>query len=112
MTFNSVIIAILTLSSIFTSTNLFAHSTNITNTPLIAVDHVSTESVTGIGKININNATAAELQHDLIGVGAKKAEAIIQYREAHGPFTKIEQLLEVQGIGNLILEKNKDRLIF
>ncbi|WP_207775015.1 ComEA family DNA-binding protein [Pasteurella langaaensis] len=63
-------------------------------------------------KVNINNADAAEIQSKLIGIGAKKAEAIVQYREKHGNFTAVEQLLEVQGIGKATLEKNKDRLAF
>lgn len=63
-------------------------------------------------KVNINSATAAEIQKALIGIGAKKAEAIVQYREKHGAFTAAEQLLEVQGIGKATLEKNKDRFVF
>lgn len=63
-------------------------------------------------KLNVNTATAAEIQKALIGIGAKKAEAIVQYRETHGAFTTAEQLLEVQGIGKATLDKNKDRIIF
>ncbi len=36
----------------------------------------------------------------------------MQYREKHGNFTNVEQLLEVQGIGKATLEKNRDRIIF
>ncbi|HHF6289043.1 TPA: helix-hairpin-helix domain-containing protein [Haemophilus influenzae] len=63
-------------------------------------------------KLNINTATASEIQKSLTGIGAKKAEAIVQYREKHGNFTNAEQLLEVQGIGKATLEKNRDRIIF
>ncbi|MBF0751307.1 MULTISPECIES: helix-hairpin-helix domain-containing protein [Pasteurellaceae] len=63
-------------------------------------------------KLNINTATASEIQKSLTGIGAKKAEAIVQYREKHGNFTTAEQLLEVQGIGKATLEKNRDRLVF
>ena len=61
-------------------------------------------------KVNINNATAAEIQKALVGIGAKKAEAVVQYREKHGNFSAVEQLLEVQGIGKATLEKNRDRI--
>lgn len=61
-------------------------------------------------KLNINSATAAEIQQAMVGIGAKKAEAIVQYREKHGNFTALEQLLEVKGIGKATLEKNRDRL--
>ena len=63
-------------------------------------------------KLNINTASASEIQKALIGIGAKKAEAIVQYREKHGNFTVAEKLLEVQGIGKATLEKNRDRIVF
>lgn len=53
-------------------------------------------------QLSINQATAEELQ-TLNGIGPSKADAIIQYREEHGPFQKIEDLLEVPGIGEATL---------
>lgn len=50
------------------------------------------------GLVNINRATAAELQ-TLPGIGATRAEAIIRYREESGPFGQIEDLQNVSGIG-------------
>ncbi|MDH2997064.1 transporter [Pasteurellaceae bacterium LFhippo2] len=61
--------------------------------------------------ININTASAAEIQDKLVGIGAKKAQAIIEYREKNGPFVNIEQLTEVSGIGKATLEKNRDRVV-
>lgn len=61
-------------------------------------------------KVNLNTATAEQLQKGLVGIGAKKAQAIVEYREQHGAFTAIEQLTEVKGIGAAILEKNKERM--
>lgn len=55
-------------------------------------------------KVNINTADATQLQ-TLSGIGIKKAEAIIAYREEHGPFSKIEDLQEVSGIGEKTVEK-------
>ncbi|MDA3918922.1 MAG: helix-hairpin-helix domain-containing protein [Deltaproteobacteria bacterium] len=60
----------------------------------------------GKGKININTATKKELV-TLNGVGKKKADRIIEYREEH-PFEKIEDLKNVQGISQKTLDKNKD----
>lgn len=54
-------------------------------------------------KVNINTATAEELM-TLKGIGEKKAEAIIEYREAHGPFESIEDLKNVKGIGEKVFE--------
>lgn len=48
--------------------------------------------------ININTATSEELQH-LPDIGPNIAIAIINYRESHGPFTQIEQIQNVSGIG-------------
>ena len=60
--------------------------------------------------ININSASAAELQ-SLNGVGAKKAEAIVAYRTEFGPFKSAEELAEVKGIGQGIVQRNADRII-
>lgn len=64
----------------------------------------------GEATVNINDADAEELASKLNGVGMKKAEAIVRYREQNGPFTQIEQLQEVPGIGPTLLEKNRTRL--
>ena len=53
------------------------------------------------GTVNLNTATSAELE-TLPGVGAKMAARIIEYRQKKGPFKKVEELMNVQGIG----EKN------
>lgn len=60
--------------------------------------------------ININSADAEQLAQFLSGIGRKKAEAIVNYREQFGPFTDAEQLLEVPGIGPSFLEKNGSKL--
>ncbi|CDL83258.1 ComEA family DNA-binding protein [Xenorhabdus szentirmaii] len=64
----------------------------------------------GKGIININTASTEELVKELNGVGIKKAQAIVEYREKYGPFTAVEQLQEVQGIGPIFIEKNRDKL--
>lgn len=66
--------------------------------------------VEGESQVSINQANAEELASALNGVGLKKAEAIVRYREQNGPFTEIEQLQEVPGIGASLLEKNRGRL--
>ena len=58
-----------------------------------------TAATTGI--VNINTASAAELEA-LPGVGAKTAARIVEYRQKNGPFKKIEELMNVRGVG----EKN------
>ncbi len=59
--------------------------------------------------ININTADVATLA-ELTGVGQSKAEAIVAYREANGPFQDPADLAQVKGIGARTVEKNADRL--
>ena len=54
------------------------------------------------GRININTATAGELEL-LPGIGPVKAEAIVDYRTQHGPFSDADELLNVYGIGEATL---------
>ena len=56
-----------------------------------------------IQPISLNRATQTELE-TLPGIGEKKAQAILAYREAHGRFRTYEELLEVEGIGEATLE--------
>lgn len=60
--------------------------------------------------INLNTADAATLQRELAGIGATKAQAIVAYREEHGNFASVDELLEVKGIGEATLEKNRHKL--
>jgi len=57
--------------------------------------------------VNVNTADAAAIAEELKGVGMKKAQAIIEYREANGNFKTIESLTEVKGIGLKTVEKNR-----
>lgn len=61
-------------------------------------------------QISINKATAEQLAAAMNGIGLKKAQTIVSYREQYGPFTAIEQLREVPGIGNALVERNSGRL--
>ncbi|AWP33769.1 hypothetical protein B9D02_14710 [Pantoea vagans] len=61
-------------------------------------------------QVSINDATAEQLTAVMNGVGLKKAQAIVSYREQYGPFSAIQQLSEVPGIGNALIERNAGRL--
>jgi len=60
----------------------------------------STAAATGV-VVNLNTASASDLEA-LPGIGAKTAARIVEYRQKNGPFKKIEELMNVRGIG----EKN------
>ena len=57
-----------------------------------------------LAQVNINTATAQELQ-TLNGIGPSKAAAIVEYRNANGPFKSPEDIKNVRGIGNGIYQK-------
>ncbi len=61
------------------------------------------------GKIDLNRATREQLM-TLSGIGEAKADSIIAYREVHGGFRKIEELMEVDGIKEGVFNKVKDQI--
>lgn len=61
----------------------------------------------GGGAVSLNNASASELTA-LPGVGEATAAAIVAHREANGPFTAVEQLMDVRGIGPAKFEAMRD----
>ncbi|MBR5315716.1 MAG: helix-hairpin-helix domain-containing protein [Firmicutes bacterium] len=61
------------------------------------------------GRVNINQADSSGLQ-EIPGVGPSTAEKIIQYRESHGRFKSIEDIKNVDGIGDKTFEKMKDMI--
>jgi competence protein ComEA len=70
----------------------------------------SPKAASGVATIvNINTATQAQLE-SLPGVGAKAAERILEYRQKNGQFKKVEDLMNVKGIGEKSFLKLKPRL--
>lgn len=72
---------------------------------------LATSAMAGGERVNINTADAATLDRVLNGIGPAKAEAIVLYRKANGPFRSIDQLASVKGIGLSTIEKNRDRIV-
>jgi competence protein ComEA len=60
-------------------------------------------------KINLNSASTQELT-TLRGIGDKTAQAIVAYRENHGPFKSIEELVEVKGIGEKLMASLREQV--
>ena len=63
----------------------------------------------GSNSVNINTANKETLM-TIKGVGESRAEAIIQYREKYGPFTSVDQLADIRGIGQSLVDSNRDTL--
>lgn len=80
----------------------------LTTTPLIAKPQ-NTQTSTPIVKqkqINLNTATSAQLTHVFRGIGPKRAETIVAYRQQHGRFKSVAELAEIKGIGQAFVAKN------
>jgi competence protein ComEA len=86
---------------------------NITVIPSATADKTTNEqgkSVTAASdKVNINTADMTQLQ-SLTGIGAKKAQDIIDYREQNGPFKTPEDLANVSGFGEKTIEKLRENI--
>ncbi len=61
--------------------------------------------------VNINTADEAALAAGLKGVGEARARAIVAYRSEHGPFKTVEELTEVKGIGDVVIENNRANIV-
>ncbi len=61
-------------------------------------------------RLNINTASAEQIAKGLNGIGLKKAQAIVAYRKANGPFKSVAELVEVKGIGPAIVERNLNQM--
>ena len=61
-------------------------------------------------RVSINTASAEELARAMNGVGLKKAQAIVSYRDEYGPFKTVEDLKQVPGMGNALVERNLSAL--
>lgn len=63
-------------------------------------------------EVNINTANAEQIASVLNGVGIKRAQEIVRYREQHGAFKNAKELLKIKGIGQKTIAKNEQKLRF
>jgi competence protein ComEA len=63
------------------------------------------------GKVDINSADVEELM-SLRGVGETRAQAIVTYRQTNGPFQSLDDLKNVPGIGDKIIQDNRSMIAF
>ena len=61
-------------------------------------------------RVSINSASAEDLARAMNGVGLKKAQAIVSYREEYGPFKTVDDLKQVPGMGGALVERNLSHL--
>lgn len=84
-------------------------STQGTNHPNYYLSRPSTGAASVQDRVNLNTATAEQLQ-TLSGIGQKKAEAIVAYRQKNGRFKSIDDIQLVKGVGPALFAKNKAKL--
>lgn len=99
------IIVFLLFSVCFTQATFAKNKMNDSSSLKVALKSEQVKSV------NLNKANAKEIAKALKGVGLKKAQAIIDYREAHGDFKAVEELASVKGIGVATIAKNHNRIL-
>ncbi|MBT4522096.1 MAG: ComEA family DNA-binding protein [Halieaceae bacterium] len=80
----------------------------LSSTAIYAQDGVQ---ATSQASVNINTADAETLATGLTGVGLTRAQEIVRYRESYGPFSSIEELEEVKGVGKSTIDKNRTLLV-
>ncbi|MEK6584107.1 MAG: helix-hairpin-helix domain-containing protein [Nitrospirota bacterium] len=71
---------------------------------IVKAEATETVSRSEISVVNINSASADEMA-SVPGLGEKKSQAIVKFREKHGPFARVEDLKKVDGIGDKLFEK-------
>lgn len=62
-------------------------------------------------QVDINTADAATLAQSINGIGPSKAQAIVDYRDANGPYATLDDLVKVQGIGFKTLDRIREFVI-
>lgn len=76
----------------------------VTAQPVLAADAAPASSSEVVGLVNVNDANPAALT-TLPGVGEVTAAKIVAYRAEHGPFKSVDELVQVKGIGQKVMEK-------
>jgi competence protein ComEA len=61
-------------------------------------------------RIHLNSADALTLNHSVPGIGEKRAQAIVSYREQHGPFKSIQELAQVRGLGIKFVKNRMEQM--
>lgn len=101
----NVVLKLIVIACSFVSTFIVAATDMEADTNKTVSNNITAE----INVINLNQADISTLT-SLKGIGNKKAQAIVDYRNKNGAFTDIEQLTNVKGIGIRVITDNKGRL--
>ena len=82
-----------------------------TITTLAAIAALTFSPIVLSAPVNINTASAEEIATALNGIGLTKAQAIVDYRQAYGEFSRADEIVFVRGIGDATYERNKGDIL-
>ena len=82
-----------------------------TFTTMAALAAIVVSSIAAAAPVNINTASASQIAEALNGIGLSKAQAIVDYREAYGLFSRADEIVFVRGIGDSTYENNKSDIL-
>jgi competence protein ComEA len=83
----------------------------LTFTPLAIAADTPADTTQQVSQLDINSADATTIAESLEGIDMVKAREIVSYREMFGRFRSVDELIEVQGIGEATVEKNRHRIL-
>jgi competence protein ComEA len=87
-----------------------AHMVHIKQSLGILVAGLACGGLAFAGSVNINSADAATLATELKGIGPSKAAAIVEYRQKHGQFRSVDELAQVKGVNQKLIDRNRNDL--
>ncbi|MFZ0219168.1 MAG: ComEA family DNA-binding protein [Candidatus Aquirickettsiella sp.] len=103
--FATLLVSIIATPVLATNNPFISHSNTIlTSSP---AKHIS-NPVSAL--VNINTADGETLVAELKGIGLKRAKAILAYRNEHGPFKSIDDLIKIKGISKRIVDQNREKI--
>lgn len=100
------LLASIIAAPVLATTSPFIHPTNVglISSPIKNISNPVS------ARVNINTADEDTLAAELKGIGSKRAKAILAYRNEHGPFKSIDDLIKIKGISKRIVDQNREKI--
>jgi|GEM_PF-507559 len=105
------LVSLAVLVILFTSSIVMAEPMSVAMEKSEAMEDAMTMMESEPMMVNINTGTAEQIAEALKGVGPMTAAAIIEYRDANGPFANRKDIVMVKGVGDMTFKANKGAII-